>query len=458
MSDLIFPREFVFGTATAAYQIEGAVTKDGRGPSIWDEFSHRKGKIHLDQNGDIACDHYNRFPEDVALMAQLGVNAYRLSISWSRILPEGTGAVNQKGLDHYRRLVDRLLENGITPYVTLFHWDMPLKLYQRYGGFQSRQAAYDFADYAEIAVRELGDRINHWITLNEPWEHCVLGHFLGKHAPGVRKPWKAWKIMHHQLLGHGLALERIRAQRPEATVGITVSLSPIHSATDSDKDREAAATANEFMNFITLDPLLKAHYPEDLSRRLHLFAPKFGSSDLEKINAKVDFIGVNTYQREFAQHSRLVPFLNAWIVGGGEVAERDFVKDGVQYTSMGWEVYPRAIYEALTWLREDYGNPTVMITENGAAFEDNRVNNEVDDPKRIAYLNDYLSEVKHAMDDGSNVTGYFVWTLMDNFEWATGYSKRFGLIYVDYDTQQRTIKNSGYWYRNLIQQSQRQGG
>ena len=198
MTELIFPSDFIFGTATAAYQIEGAVDEDGRGPSIWDEFTHKKGKIHLDQNGDVACDHYHRYLEDVALMTELGVNAYRMSLSWSRIFPEGSGAVNQAGLDHYKRLFDALLEADITPYVTLFHWDMPLKLHQRYGGFQSRQASLDFADYAELAARELGGRVKHWITLNEPWEHCVMGHFLGQHAPGVRKPWKYWKIMHHQ--------------------------------------------------------------------------------------------------------------------------------------------------------------------------------------------------------------------------------------------------------------------
>lgn len=456
MRELTFPEDFVFGTATAAYQIEGAVNEDGRGPSIWDEFSHKKGKIFQDQNGDVTCDHYHRYAEDVALMRELGVNAYRLSLSWSRIIPEGTGAVNQKGLDFYRRLLDSLLEAQITPYVTLFHWDMPLKLHQRYGGFQNRQAALDFADYAQVVARELGDRISHFITLNEPWEHCVLGHFLGDHAPGLKKPWNYWKIMHHQLLGHAMAMERIRNTCPDAIVGITVSQLPIHPLTDRDKDHRAAAVGNEFMNFITLDPLVKGHYPEDLSRRLRLFAPKVGADDMTRINAPVDFIGINNYQREFARHTWLVPFLNAWIEGGGEVAEGDFVKDGVQYTSMGWEVYPEAIYEALKWLQDDYGNPTVMITENGAAFEDVVVDGVVDDPKRISYLEAYMGQVKRAMDEGANITGYFAWSLMDNFEWATGYSKRFGLIHVNYETQQRIIKSSGRWYHDLIKRSQTQ--
>lgn len=456
MTTLVFPKDFVFGTATAAYQIEGAVNEGGRGPSIWDEFSHKKGKIFQNQNGDVACDHYHRYPEDVALMGELGVNAYRMSLSWSRILPEGTGQVNQEGLDHYRRELDALLEANITPYVTLFHWDMPLALHHKYGGFLSRQAAYDFSDYAEVVARELGDRIQHFITLNEPWEHGVIGHFLGEHAPGVKKPWAYWKVMHHQLLGHGLAMERLREICPGATVGITNSHTPIHPQTDREKDHQAAAVGNDFMNFITMDPVLKGHYPEDLSRRLRLFAPRFGSDDMAKISAPIDFYGVNNYQREFARHSRLVPFLNSWIVGGTQGAERDFVKDGVQHTSMGWEVYPEAIYEVLKWLQNDYGNPTTMITENGAAFEDTVVDGAVDDPKRIAYLDGYLGQIRRAMDEGANITGYFAWTLIDNFEWAAGFAKRFGLIHVDHQTQKRIIKNSGLWYRDLIQRSRLQ--
>ena len=453
MTDLIFPPDFVFGTATAAYQIEGAVNEDGRGPSIWDEFAHRRGKIFRGQNGDVACDHYHRYPEDVALMRELGVNAYRMSLSWSRILPAGTGEVNRAGLDHYRRELDALLEAGITPYVTLFHWDLPLALHRRYGGFQHRQAAHDFADYAAVVARELGDRIEHFITLNEPWEHCVMGHFLGEHAPGYKRPWTYWKVMHNQLLAHAMGMERIRELRPNASVGITSSHTPAHPASDRSADHRAAAVANEFLNFITLDPLLKGHYPEDLSRRLRLFAPKIEAGDMQRISATVDFVGVNNYQREFARHSFLVPFLNAWIIGGTQGAERDFVRDGVQYTSMGWEVYPQSIYEVLKWLQDDYGNPRVMITENGAAFEDEVVDGAVHDPKRIAYLEGYLGQVRRAMDEGADIGGYFVWTLIDNFEWAAGYAKRFGLIHVDHQTQQRIVKSSGRWYAELIRRS-----
>ncbi|QFU75446.1 beta-glucosidase [Halioglobus maricola] len=456
MPELIFPKDFVFGTATAAYQIEGAYAEDGRGLSIWDEFSHRKGKTHKGDNGDVACDHYHRYPEDIALMGELGVNAYRMSLSWSRILPEGTGKINQAGINHYRREFDALLEAGITPYVTLFHWDLPLALHNKYGGFQNRQAAHDFAEYAEVAAKAFGDQVKHWITLNEPWEHCVMGHFMGEHAPGYHRPWTFMKVMHNLLLGHALGMERIRDVLPDATVGITTSHTPAHPFTDRDKDHEAAALANEFLNFVTLDPLYKGHYPEELSRRFRYFKPGVETGDMERINAPIDFIGVNNYQREFARHTYLVPFLNTWIVGGTQGAERDFVKDGVQHTSMGWEVYPEAIYEVLGWLRNDYDNPTTMITENGAAFEDEVIDGEVHDPKRMDFLEGYMGQVKRAMDHGSDITGYFVWTLIDNFEWAAGFAKRFGIIHVDHQTQERIIKGSGRWYADLIRRSQAQ--
>ncbi|TQV67237.1 beta-glucosidase [Exilibacterium tricleocarpae] len=454
MKELKFGKDFIFGAATAAYQIEGAVNEGNRGPSIWDRFSHRKGKILNNHNGDIACDHYHRYPEDVALMRELGLTAYRFSLSWSRILPEGTGRVNAEGIDFYRRLADKLLEAGITPYATLFHWDMPLQLHRRYGGFLNRQAALDFAEYAAVVADALGDRIKHWITMNEPWEHSCLGHVIGVHAPGHRRPWTHMNVIHNQLLAHGLALEKIRQRRPDAQVGITLSLTPIHPHSDRDKDHLAAGIGNEFMNFITLDPLLKGHYPEDLCRRFGRFAPKIEPGDMTLISAANDFIGVNNYQREFARYTRLVPFLNTWIVGGTGVADGDFIKDGVQHTAMGWEVHPPAIYEVLKWLQDKYDNPRVLITENGAAFDDNLVEGRVNDPKRIAYLHAYLAQVKKAIDEGARIEGYFVWTLMDNFEWAVGYAKRFGLIHIDYATQQRTIKDSGYWYRDLIRLNQ----
>lgn len=453
LQTLNFPPQFTFGASTAAYQIEGAVAEDGRGPSVWDAFSHKKGKIRKQHNGDRACEHYVRYGEDVKLMQTLGLDAYRFSISWTRILPQGRGEVNQKGLDFYHKLVDSLLEAGITPYATLFHWDFPLALHKQYKGFLSRQAAEDFANYVEVVVNSLGDKIKHWITINEPWEHGCLGYFMGEHAPGHTRPWNYMQVMHHQMLAHGLAAERIRQLAPDAKVGIAVSLTPIHPLTDKAKDQQAASVANDFMNFVTLDPLLKGKYPDSLMRAFRWFAPHIQQDDMQKISQPLDFIGVNNYQREFARYSAFVPFLKSWIVGGGGVADTDFVKNGVQHTSMGWEVYPQSIYQALKWLQQDYGNPPVMITENGAAFDDEVVDGKVDDPKRIAYFEAYMAQVSKVIAEGGNVQGYFAWSLLDNFEWAAGYDKRFGLIHVDYQSQQRIIKQSGYWYQQLIQKT-----
>lgn len=447
-----FPAHFKFGAATSAYQIEGAVRDEGRGVSIWDEFCGWKGRIHGGDDGDRACEHYARYRQDVALMRKLGLQSYRFSIAWPRVIPGGTGAVNARGLSFYERLVDELLAANITPFVTLFHWDLPAALMQRYGGFLDRRAAEDFAAYVEVVVRALGDRVQHWITINEPFEHAFFGYVTGIHAPGLRRPWSYPKVIHHQLLAHGMAVERIRAACPSAQVGIALSLTPIHPSPDGDpeKNQTAARTANEFMNFITLDPLLRGRYPEDLCRRLRWFLPRIVHDDMKRIQAPLDFVGINNYQREHAYFSRWVPFLKSWISGGGAVAQSEFVREGVQYTSMGWEVYPPALHEALSWLRRDYGNPPVYITENGAAFDDSLIDGAVHDPKRIAYIADYLTEVRRAIAEGSDVRGYFVWSLLDNFEWAAGYSKRFGIVHVDYEFQVRTIKSSGLWYAEQI--------
>jgi beta-glucosidase len=447
-----FPAHFKFGAATAAYQIEGAADDDGRGMSIWDEFCGKAGRIRGGDNGDRACEHYFRYRQDTAVMRQLALQSYRFSISWPRVLPNGTGPINQRGLSFYQRLVDELLASDITPFVTLFHWDMPSALMQRYGGFLDRRAAQDYADYVEVVVRALGDRVKHWITINEPFEHAFFGYVMGSHAPGLRRPWSYPTVMHHQLLAHGMAVERIRAERPGAQVGIALSLTPIHPSPDGNfsKNQTAARTANELMNFITLDPLLRGCYPEDLCRRLRWFPPRIDHDDMKRIQAPLDFIGVNNYQREHAYFSRWIPFLQSWINGGGALAESESMRDGVQYTSMGWEVYPPAMHEVLSWLRRDYGNPPVYITENGAAFEDALINGTIHDPKRIAYIAAYLAEVQRAIAEGADVRGYFVWSLLDNFEWAAGYSKRFGIVHVDYKSQARTIKSSGLWYAEQI--------
>jgi len=467
------------GAATAAYQIEGAVEQDGRGESIWDVFSHKPGKIKPGHNGDVACDHYNRMQEDVRLMQQLGLNAYRFSVAWPRILPEGRGRVNEKGIDFYSRLVDELLQAEITPYLTVFHWDLPQALQKEYGGFAGRQIVDDFADYSELLGRRLGDRVKKWITLNEPWVYAVLGNLLGAHAPGRKNPWAAFKTVHHSLLAHAAAVERLRdvvgttvagatggaaiVAAPADTdddsdsdveIGITLNLFPIFPQTESEKDRQAADLADQFVNRLFLDPLLKGEYPQELWRKLRLFTPKIRNEEMRRIAAPVDFIGINNYTREHAEYRRMIPFAH-FFLSGLDVPEAEFVKNGVQYTSMGWEVYPQGLYQLLTRMREEYGNPRVYITENGAAFNDELVEEKgelrVHDPLRIDYLKSYLEYVEQALQDGCNVKGYFVWTLMDNFEWAEGYDKRFGLVYVDYaNGLRRTIKDSGYWLRDLI--------
>lgn len=449
------PNDFIFGAATSAYQIEGAVDKDGRGPSIWDDFCRQKARIQSGHSGATACDHYHRYREDIDIMAQLGLQAYRFSIAWPRIFPEGRGKINQCGLDFYKRLVDGLLEKNIRPYATLFHWDMPSALYRSHRGFVSRDTCSFFADYVETVVGQLGDRVKDWITLNEPFEHACLGHLVGSHAPGKHSLKQYLQVMHHQLLAHGMAVQRIRQVSPAASVGITLSITPILPNSDTEKDAWAAQFGNQLLNHITLGPLYKQAYPEEMQRRLRWFWPKTEDNDLAVISQPTDFVGINHYNCERASHRWYIPFLNLWISGANNTCG-EHEKNGKQYTAMGWQVEPEGMAQALRMLREDYGNPTVLITENGAAFEDSLREGSVDDKKRIAYFEQYLNEVLQARHIGSKIQGYFAWSLLDNFEWATGYTKRFGLVHVDYNSQQRTIKNSGHWYAKLIQQHRQQ--
>ncbi len=448
-----FPKDFVFGAATASYQIEGAVNEDDRGPSVWDRFSHTPGKIKPGHNGDVACDHYHRFEEDVEIMSSLGLDAYRFSVSWPRVIPEGSGSVNEKGVDFYSRLVDTLLEKGITPYATMFHWDLPQALQDRFDGFASPEVSEYFADYAELLVRRLGDRVKHWITLNEPWVYSVLGNLFGIHAPGRKNIWAAFRTGHNLLVSHGKAVRRIRALDSEALAGITLNLMPVYPKTDTEKDRKAADRADQFINRQFLDPLFKGEYPQELWKRISLFTPKIRAEDMDIIGEKIDFLGINNYTRERAYFSLKRPFF-FFDMTGMEVAERDFVKDGVQYTSMGWEVFPEGIHQLLLRMKNEYGNIPVYITENGAAFEDEPVEESgkmrVHDEKRVDFLEKYTAKAAQALDEGCNLKGYFVWSLMDNFEWAEGYDKRFGIVYVDYRDQRRIIKDSGLWYRDFI--------
>ncbi len=444
-----FPTNFLFGAATAAFQIEGSPAADGKSQSIWDVFSHTPGKIRTGENADTACDTYRDPQRDLALMTELGLNAYRFSIAWSRVLPAGRGQVNQKGLDYYRRLVDLLLARNITPFITLFHWDTPQALQDLCGGFAGRDMAQYFADYAEIVVKALGDRAKHWITLNEPWEHASFGHLLGTHAPGRHNPFAYFRVAHHELLGHGLALERIRALAPDAQAGITLSLTPISPATSKPRDVAAAKVADQFFNDFFLDAIFNGRYPELLWGRAGLTCPRVLPGDLDLISRPMDFLGVNYYSREFARAAWYVPILGAW-VDEAPVNDQEQVINGAQYTNMGREVYAPAFYDALMRLKNEYGNPRMYITENGASFTDKVENGLVHDALRLAFLESYMESAAQSIRDGVNLRGYFIWSLLDNFEWREGFTKRFGLVYVDHKTQQRIIKDSGRWVQDMI--------
>ena len=438
-----FPPNFYFGSATAAYQIEGGWNEDGKGPSTWDTFSHTPGKIKNGDTGDVACNTYHNFQTDIDIMAQLDMNAYRFSIAWSRVLPQGKGQVNQKGLDYYNRLVDALLEKDITPFITLFHWDMPQAIFEENKGFAGRDTAFYFADYAELVVNSLGDRVKHWITLNEPWEHAFFGYFVGEHAPGIKNPWTYFKVAHHELLGHGLAVERIRNIAPDAEVGITLSQFPIYPYADTPKHQDAAHFADLFMNRFYLDGLYKGQYPEDLFKRLRFFRPKIFDGDMETISVETDFLGVNYYTRQYARHLWYLPFFKAWV-------DRD-PPPGIRHPILGKQAFPKGIGELTKRYREEYGDPVIYITENGCSDQDVLIEEgRVIDEHRIQFLQHYLVEIEKAIAAGSDIRGYFMWTMVDNFEWSSGYAHRMGFVRVNHETQERTIKNSAFWYQQLI--------
>ena len=456
MSQVAFPPGFLFGAATSAYQIEGSHDADGKGASVWDRFVRRPGRVHRGHTGDVAGDTYRDFQTDVALMRQLGLDAYRFSVSWPRVLPNGRGPVNERGLDYYERLVDALLAAGIAPFVTLFHWDLPQALQDAIGGFAGRDSAALFADYAEVVARRLGDRVGHWITLNEPWVFATLGHLRGLHAPGRHNPWAFVRAVHHQLLGHGLATARLRANSLAAQVGLSLNLSPIYPAANHAADRAAARLADQAVNRLFLDPLFRGQYPEPLWARLRPFRPRVSPGDMATIAAPLDFVGVNYYTRARVRRAWYVPFLGLWPEGlpvpAGQLGPEDEAPEGIPRTSgMGWEVYPAGLFELLWRLKTEYGNPPVYVTENGAAYPDTlTAAGRVHDEARRAYLEQHLAIVAAAVRVGVNARGYFVWSLVDNFEWTYGYDKRFGLVYVDYATQRRVIKDSGLWYSEFI--------
>lgn len=444
MSDqrlLYFPDGFIWGAAASAYQIEGGWNEDGKGLSIWDIFCRKPGKIKDGSSGDVTCDHYHRWAGDVRLMAELGLKAYRFSISWSRVLPQGAGKVNTAGLDFYDRLVDALLAAGIEPFATLFHYDLPQAL-QDHGGWVKRETADHFAEYARVVAQRLGDRVTYWITHNEPYVTAVAGHLSGEHAPGKRNPFIVLAAAHHLLLSHGLAVGALRATcRRPTRIGIALNLSPVYPASDSEKDRQAARRFDGALNRTFLDPLLRGRYPEDMQALFGLLFPTIHPGDMERIAAPLDFVGVNYYSRIVVRHHCLVPLLRGWPVR----------PQGSEYSEM-WEIYPPGIYDLLSRIWQDYKPAEIMVTENGICVPDYLdADGQVRDGRRVRYLHDHIAQVHRAMADGVPVRGYLVWSLLDNFEWALGYRMRFGLTYVDYVTQARTIKDSGRWFAQVIQ-------
>jgi beta-glucosidase len=434
---LLFPHHFVWGASTAAYQIEGAWNEDGRGESIWDRFSHTPGKIENGDTGDVACDHYHRWREDIELMKRLGLKAYRFSIAWPRIYPQGRGALNRAGLDFYSRLVDELLAAHIEPYITLYHWDLPQALDDA-GGWPARDTAYAFADYAETMVRQLGDRVRVWSTFNEPWCVSFLSYQLGVHAPGLRDEKLALQVAHHTLVAHGLALQSMRGVNAGIKAGIVLNLWSIESEEDSPASRVSIERAWQRDLGWFLDPLLHAEYPLLAWQERESIVPQMQPGDLKLIAQPLDWLGINNYSRVLLdpQGKRIQPV------------------PGSEHTEMGWEVHGPGLYRLLTGLQQRYPMPPLYIIENGAAFQDILTpDGQVHDPRRLSYLREYLAAVHQAMQEGVDVRGYFVWSLLDNFEWSFGYSKRFGLIYVDYPTQRRVIKDSGHWYAQVIAQN-----
>jgi beta-glucosidase len=435
------PRDFRLGAATAAIQIEGALHADGRGESIWERFANTPGRVANGDRLDVACDHYRRWREDVNLIGALGLDSYRFSISWPRVMPDGRGPVNSRGIDFYRRLAEGLREHGVRPLATLYHWDLPQAL-QDEGGWAARMTADRFSEYAFAVVDGLGEVVDEWVTLNEPWVVAFAGYAYGTKAPGLTDWRAAIRASHHVNLAHGYAVEVLRETAPGAKVGATLNLEPVHPHTESDADREAAARVDGNLNRWFADAILKGAYPEDM---LALYARRIGSldfirdGDLDLISLPTDFLGLNYYrpQRVVSDPDGL---LGARTVGSPP-----------PLTDMGWAVRPEGLVEILVRMRDEYGNPPILVTENGACYDDPPASNgSVGDPERLAYLRVHLDAVARAIAAGVDVRGYYVWSLLDNFEWEHGYRSRFGIVHVDYETQKRTPKASARWYRDLI--------
>ena len=429
---------FTWGVSTSSYQIEGAANEDGRGQSIWDTFCKVPGKVVNFDNGDMACDHYHRYKEDLDLMKWMGVKAYRFSVAWPRVIPDGVVRVNEMGLDFYDRLIDTLLEREIAPWLTMYHWDLPEALQLR-GGWNNREIVEWFGEYSEVLTSRFGDRVKNWMTLNEPLCSAWLGHLYGDMAPGIKDLQTALNVSHNLLMSHGLACQVIRSNVSEANVGIVINVTPAVPATDSQEDGNAAQLADGFDNRWFLDPVFGRSYPADVIDALGA-SPEIHSGDMKLIAQDLDFLGVNFYSRQTVaadQNSKPLPI-------------RSVNRENVKRTAMNWEVHPQAFEEILLRISKEYSPKAIYITENGSAWNDEVINGEIIDDERIDYLVRHLDAMRSARDRGAPILGYFAWSFLDNFEWAYGYEKRFGLIYVDYKTQKRTPKKSAFFYRQLL--------
>ncbi len=436
-----FQSGFTWGVSTAAYQIEGGWDEDGKGKSIWDVFSNTKGKTFQGQNGNVACEFYQRYADDIILMAQLKIPNYRFSLSWSRILPHCTGLVNQPGIEFYNRLIDLCLEHGIEPWITLYHWDLPFEL-EKKGGWTNREIIKWFGDYAEVCIRNFGDRVKHWMILNEPMVFTGAGYFLGVHAPGRKGLNSFLAAAHHAAMCQAEGGRIVRSLLADAHVGTTFSCSSIHPFTTSAQDSKASIRIDALLNRMFVEPLAGLGYPVKDLKLLNRLEPFIKDGDESKLSFDMDFIGVQNYTREVVALSRFTPLLWAKVIKAQ--------KRKVETTEMKWEVYPESIYEMLMKFSKYKSFKEIIVTENGAAFPDVLTDGKIQDIKRIHFLDQYSKQVLRAKYEGVNVTGYFVWSFTDNYEWAEGYNPRFGLVYVDFETQERIIKDSGYWYSRLI--------
>jgi beta-glucosidase len=438
-----FPEGFRWGTATASYQIEGGWQADGKGESIWDRFAHTSGKVKRDQNGDVACDSYHRWPEDIALLRAMHLNSYRFSIAWPRIQPDGRGAPNAAGVDYYRRLVDGLLQAGIRPFPTLYHWDLPQAL-EDAGGWPNRDLAGRFADYAEIAVRALGDRVSNWMIFNEPNVFTACGYLMGIHAPGRREPDAFLRATHTVNVAQGEAFRAMRAARRDAVIGTAFNCTACEPASDSQADAEAAERWHRFVNEWFLRTALEGRYPEAHPAGLPSDVMGIKDGDLDRMRAPLDFVGVNLYTRTLV---KALPAGAGHALALGAAPARPFGGDDGPKTDFGWEVWPDSLYTILVRITRDFDRPVIEVTENGCSYGDGPdARGVIRDARRIDFYRGYLAAVHRAIQDGADVRGYHAWTLLDNFEWAEGYDQRFGLAWLDLTTRDRTLKESGRWY------------